>query len=62
MDLSAIIVVALCILVFVGGAAWLGIHSRRGKRPDRQGVQPQQPDELTTSARRAVNRSVATGE
>ncbi len=32
MDLSAAIVVTLCILIFVGGAAWLEIHSRRSKR------------------------------
>ena len=62
MDLSAIIVVALGMLIFFGGAAWLEIHSRRSSRPDRQGVRPQQPDDLTTPVGGAVNGRAAGSE
>ncbi|HEX8650879.1 MAG TPA: hypothetical protein VF708_08550 [Pyrinomonadaceae bacterium] len=43
MDLSEVIVVALGILFFFGGAAWLEIHSRKQNRPDPQDVQPRPP-------------------
>lgn len=59
MGLSGIIVVALGILFFFGGAAWLEIHSRKKNRPDRRDVQPQQPAGSNTSARRTLNRRVA---
>ena len=62
MDLSGIIVVVLGILLFFGGAAWLEIRSRKQNHPDRLGVQPQQPAVPTTSARRTVNRRVASSE
>ncbi len=62
MDLSGVIVVALGILFFFGGAAWLEIHSRKQNRPDLQGVQPRQPTAPTTSAGRTVNRRVARSE
>jgi hypothetical protein len=38
MDLSGVIVVALGILFFFGGAAWLEIRSRKQNRPDQQDV------------------------
>ena len=62
MDLSAIIVVALGILIFFGGAAWLEIRSRKHNRPDRQDAQPQQPAGSSTSAGRTVSRRVARSE
>jgi hypothetical protein len=62
MDLSGIIIGALGILFFFGGAAWLEMHSRKQGRRDRQDVQPQQPDGSTTSARRTLNRRVASSE
>ena len=62
MDLSAIIVVALGILIFFGGVAWLDIRSRKSNRPVRQDAQPRQPDDLTTSVRRTVSRRVARSE
>ena len=37
MDLSVLIVAGLGILFFVGGAAWLEVHSRKNKRTDGQG-------------------------
>ena len=37
MDLSAIIVVVFCILVFFGGAAWIESRSRKEKRRDGRG-------------------------
>jgi hypothetical protein len=36
MELSAFVVIVLCILFFVGGAVWLEIRSRKDKRPDGQ--------------------------
>jgi len=62
MDLSGIIIGALGILFFFGGAAWLEIHSRKQSRRNRQDVQPQQPDGSTTSAGRTVNGRVASSE
>lgn len=62
MDLSGVIVVALGILFFFGGAAWLEIHSRKQNRPDLQDVQPGQPTAPTTSAGQTVNRRVAMSE
>ena len=62
MDLSAIIVVALGILIFFGGVAWLEMRSRKSNRPARQDAQPQQPDDLTTSARRTASRRAAMSE
>ena len=62
MDLSGVIVVALGILFFFGGAAWLEIHSRKQNRPDQQDVESQQPTGPTTSAGRTVNRRVASSE
>ena len=41
MDLSALIVAGLGILFFVGGAAWLEVHSRKAERTDGRGGQPQ---------------------
>ena len=41
MDLSALIVAGLGILFFVGGAAWLEVHSRKNKRTGGRGEQPQ---------------------
>lgn len=62
MDLSEIIVVALGILLFFGGAAWLGIRSRKQNRPDLQDVQPGQPAVSTASAGRTLNRRIARSE
>jgi hypothetical protein len=62
MDLSAIIIVALGLLIFFGGAAWLEIRSRKHNRPDRQGAQSQQTAGSTTSAVRTVNRRMARSE
>lgn len=62
MDLSGVIVAALGILFFFGGAAWIEIRSRRHNRPDLQDVQPRQPTGPTTSAGRTVNRRVARSE
>ena len=62
MDLSEIIVAALGILIFFGGAAWLEIHSRKKNRPDRRDVQPQQPAGSTMSGERMLNRRVASCE
>lgn len=62
MDLSAIIVVALGILIFFGGVAWLEIRSRKQNRLARQDAQPRQADDLTTSARRTLSRRVARSE
>ena len=62
MDLSGIIVVALGILLFFGGAAWLEIHSRKQNRPDQQDVESRQPTGPTTSAGRTVNRRIARSE
>ena len=62
MDLTGIIVGALGILFFFGGAAWLEMHSRKQSRRDRQDVRTQQPDGSTTSAGRTVNTRVASSE
>ena len=62
MDLSGVIVVALGILFFFGGAAWLEIRSRKHNRPDPQDVQRRQPSGPTTSTRRTLNRRVARSE
>jgi hypothetical protein len=62
MDLSAIIVAALGILFFFGGATWLEIRSRKQNRPKRQGVESQQPAGSSTSAGRTVDRRVARSE
>jgi hypothetical protein len=62
MDLSEVIVAALGILIFFGGAAWLESHSRKQNRRDQQDVQLQQPAGSTTSVERTVNRRVARSE
>jgi hypothetical protein len=62
MDLSGIIIGALGILFFFGGAAWLEIHSRKQNRRDRQDAQPQQPNGSTAPAGRTVKRRVASSE
>lgn len=62
MDLSSIIVAALGILFFFGGAAWLEIRSRKQNRTDGQDVESQQPAGSSTSAGRAVNRRAARSE
>jgi PBP1b-binding outer membrane lipoprotein LpoB len=62
MDLSEIIVVALGILLFFGGAVWLEIRARKQNHTDQQDVQPLQPTDLTTSAGRTVNRRIAESE
>ena len=62
MDLSGVIVVALGILFFFGGAAWLEIHSRKQNRSDPQDAQPRQPTDPTTSAGRTLNGRVARSE
>jgi hypothetical protein len=62
MDLSEIIVAALGILIFFGGAAWLEIHSRKKSGPDLRDVQPQQRARSTISDQRALNRRVASNE
>ena len=62
MDLSGIIVVALGILFFFGGAAWLEVRSRKHNRPELQDEQPRQPIGPTTSAARTVNRRIARSE
>lgn len=62
MDLSEIIVVALGILLFFGGAGWLEIRSRKQNRPDQREVQPQQPADSNTSDERTLNRRVASIE
>jgi hypothetical protein len=62
MDLSGIIVVALGILIFFGGTAWLEVRSRKQNRPDRRDVQPQQPAGSTMSDERTLNRRVASSE
>lgn len=43
MDLSAIIIVVTCILIFFGGVAWLEIHSRKKRGPARQGGHSPRP-------------------
>ena len=53
MDLSGVIVVILGMLVFFGGAVWLGILSRKNNRPVGQGVKPARP---IVSTARAKNR------
>lgn len=62
MDLSGVIVVALGILLFFGGGAWLEIRSRKHNRPDLQDAQPRQPTGPTPSAGRTLNRGVARSE
>ena len=62
MDLSGIIVVALGILFFFGGAAWLEIRSRKQNRPDLQDEPPLRPAGSTTSAGRTVSRRIAESE
>ena len=62
MDLSAIIIVALGILLFFGGVAWLDMRSRKSNRPSRKDAQPQQPDDSATSARRTAGRRAAMSE
>ena len=47
MELSAFIVIVLCILFFVGGAVWLEIRSRKDKRPD--GQREQSPPAASTA-------------
>ena len=61
MDLSAMIVVALGILFFFGGAVWLELHSRKSNRTARGG-EPQQPAVTMTPAGQGVGRQVARGE
>ena len=62
MYLSEIIVVALGMLIFFGGVAWLEIRSRKQNRPNLQDVQPQQTADSNTSDERALNRRVASIE
>jgi hypothetical protein len=62
MDLSEIIIAALGILIFFGGAAWLEIHSRKQSRPDRRDAQPQQPAGSTMPDKRMLNRRFASSE
>ena len=62
MDLSAIIVVLVGLLFFVGGSAWLELHSRRKKRADPQSEQSPQPAAATPSAGRTVYRRAAESE
>lgn len=56
MDLSGIIVVVLGMLLFFGGAAWLEIHSRKNKQPDREGELSPQPAVVRISDRRTLDR------
>jgi hypothetical protein len=54
MDLSAIIVVVFCILVFFGGVTWLEIHSRKKRGPARQGRHAPRPAVSTVSVEETV--------
>jgi hypothetical protein len=54
MDLSAIIVVVICIIVFFGGVAWLEIHSRKKRGPARQGRHSPRLDVSTVSVEETV--------
>jgi hypothetical protein len=59
MDLSGVIVVALGILFFFGGAAWLEIRFRKGRLADGRGEQPPQHAVSITSGARAAHSRVA---
>ena len=54
MDLSAIIVVVFCIIIFFGGVAWREIHSRKKRGPARQGGQSPRPAISTVSVEETV--------
>lgn len=61
MDATAIFVIVFGLLFFVGGGAWLEIHSRRKKRAESQDEQSPSPA-ATAPTGRTVYRRVAASE
>jgi hypothetical protein len=59
MDLSGIIVAALGVLFFFGGAAWLEIHSRKRSLADGRGKQSPQFGVSIRSGGRSAHSRVA---
>jgi hypothetical protein len=59
MDLSGIIIGALGVLFFFGGAAWLEIHSRKNRLADGHGEQTSQPGVSTRPGGREAHSRVA---
>jgi hypothetical protein len=59
---SGIIVVALGLLFFFGGAVWLEFRTQKQNSPDRQDTQPQQPAGSTMSTGRTGSMCAARSE
>jgi hypothetical protein len=62
MDLSGIIIGALGVLFFFGGAAWLEIRSRKNRLADAQGEQSPQLAVSKRSGGRSAHSRVEMGD